>query len=91
VAPALAALRAAAAANLGAAAPQARAWQPPGATPNPEAARLVLDGRMPDGATATAQAAFFARGTVACQATVLGARPPAEAVETFFAGLKVGG
>jgi hypothetical protein len=91
VAPALAALRAAAAANLGASAPAVTVWQPPGVTPNPQAARLALAGRLPDGAVASAQAAFFARGTVACQATVLGPRLPGDAVETFFAGLRVGG
>jgi hypothetical protein len=91
VAPALAALRAAVAANLGASAPQPTAWQPAGATPNAQAARIVLEGRLPDGAAVQGHAVFFAYGRIVLQATVIGGNPAGEAAETFFAGLRVGG
>ncbi len=89
VGPALAALKGAAMANLGASAARpASAAEVAGATPNAESARLVLEGRLPDGSAATAHALFFCRGTVVAQATVFGARPAAEAAGTFFDGLR---
>jgi hypothetical protein len=90
VAAGLAALRAAALANFGATVAQAVPWQPTGATPNREAARLTLAGRVPDGAAVQVHAAFFAHGLIACQATVFGVDPGVESVQTFFSGLKVG-
>jgi hypothetical protein len=86
---ALADLRAVAAANLGAAAAAPDPLQVAGMTPNPQAARLQLAGRRPDGTTVQQQAAFFAKGLRVYQASVVGATLSAEAVDTFFAGLKL--
>ena len=58
-------------------------------TPNPQAVRLRLEGVRPDGVAAQEQAAFFAKGLRVYQATVLGKRVPAEAADTFFAGLRL--
>lgn len=88
VAPGLHALREAAAGNLADAVAERSTWAPPGATPNDEAARLALRGRLPDGAAVAEHAVFFARGATLYQASVIGAKPPAEAVETFFGGLR---
>jgi hypothetical protein len=90
VTPALAALRETAAANVAAPAASTAAFAVPGATPNALAGRLRLDGRRPDGQPLVAHAAFFVRGTAVWQATVMGAAPPVEAVDTFFAGLQAG-
>jgi hypothetical protein len=81
-------LRTSAASNLGAASAQPLPLQVPGATPNPSAAREALEGRAPDGRMLTGQVAVFARGTLVVQATVLGPALPAEAVDTFFGGLR---
>jgi hypothetical protein len=59
-----------------------------GMTPNDEAKRLSVRGRLPDGATVQEKAAFFVRGLRVYQATVLGPEPGKQAVETFFNGLK---
>lgn len=88
VAPALAALRAAALRNLEAAAPQ---WVPArigGMTPNAEAVRLVAVGHLPDGASVQAHLVFFTKGLRVYQGSVLGARPVAEANEIFLAGFR---
>jgi hypothetical protein len=90
VAGALSALRATAAANVGAPAASGVAFNVPGATPNAQAGRMQLDGRRPDGQPLVAHAAFFARGTAVWQATVMGRAPSGEAIETFFAGLQAG-
>lgn len=63
----------------------------PGMTPNDQAARWELAGRLPDGRLLQEQAAFFAYGTRVYQATVVGERLDAEALETFFGALRVGG
>jgi hypothetical protein len=81
-------LRSSAASNLGAASAQPLPLQAPGATPNPSAAREALEGRAPDGRILAGQVAVFVRGTLVVQATVLGPALPAEAVETFFGGLR---
>ena len=57
-------------------------------TPNPEALRLAVAGRFPDGAALREEAAFFSRGLRVYQATVVGARPAPQAVESFFSGLR---
>lgn len=92
VAPALEALAAGAAANVGAAAsaPLA-AFAVPGATPNPKGGRLDITGRRPDGTAIQARLGLFTRGTQVYQATVLGNRVAPDAVETFFGSLKAGG
>jgi hypothetical protein len=88
VAPALVALRHAAAGNVGAATGQSLDLRVAGATPNPESGRSTWDGRYPDGRAMRMQSAVFARGTVVYQATVLGERLDAEALDTFYASLR---
>ena len=92
VTPALAELARAASANLqsstsGLSAP----LRVPGMTPNDQAARWQIAGRLPDGRAVQEHAAFFAYGTRVYQATVLGERLDAEALDTFFGALRVGG
>lgn len=53
-----------------------------------QAVRVSVDGRLPDGATVTEHAVWFARGLRVYQATVIGAAPGAAEVEAFLAGLK---
>lgn len=85
VGPALAALRAAAAANLDGPARPQPAPVVPGMTPHPEAGRLQVDGHRPKGAPAHLDAAFFAKGSRVFQASVVAEAPldPA-AVQAFF-------
>lgn len=75
--------------NLGATGVQERqALQVPGATPHPQARRVLLSGNRADGQPMRAELATFVRGTLVFQATVLGAELPAEGVETFFESLR---
>ena len=87
VGPALAALHAQAGANVGA--PPAALDDGPvaGMTPNPHAGRVALSGRLPDGAPVQVRAAFFAKGLRVYQASVVGADPDGDAVQTFFSAL----
>lgn len=87
----LAELRATAASNLQDAAPQNAPLRIEGMTPNAQAARITIAGKLPDGAAVQAQAAFFARGLRVYQATVIGAKPAPQVVDTFIAGLKFPG
>jgi hypothetical protein len=80
-------LRDAAARNIGGGAPSARSFEVPGMTPNPQAGRVTLQGRRPDGSAVTEHLLLFARGTHLYQATVVGDAPPDAAVTTFFGGL----
>jgi hypothetical protein len=88
VAPALDALHAAAAQNLGAARATTLPFALAGATPNEPHRRSAFDGKLPGGAAAQEQVAVFARGTRVYQVTVLGPRLPADAVEAFFSSLR---
>ena len=88
VGPALAALRATAAANIQAPAPEAVPLSVPGMTPNPQAARLALQGRLPDGAVVREHAAFFSHGLRVYQASVIGAAPTPAAIDAFVASLR---
>jgi hypothetical protein len=88
IAPALAELKSSLAGNIGGTAPAARPLALPGMTPSPEAQRVDSQGALPDGAPVRQSSAFFARGTWVFQAIVMGPKPPADAVETFFEGLK---
>ena len=81
-------LRSAAVANVQGDAPQAVPWQLAGVTPNTDTTRISTRGRLPDGAPVVEHAAFFTQGLRAYQASVIGAAPNPEALETFFAGLK---
>ena len=88
---ALGALRTAAVNNVAGSAHSADGPAIPGATPSPGAARLRIAGRLPDGKPATMDAVFVARGTRVFQASVISSRAPdAEAVDTFFGGLRLG-
>lgn len=89
VGPALEELRAAAAANLGAAAVREAALQVPGATPNPASRRVDLEGRAPDGRRLEERVALFSKGLRVYQAAVLGEHLDLEAADTFFAGLRL--
>ena len=89
VGPALAALRAASVANLGAAAQVIGPLKVEGMTPNPQAERVRFSGKFPNGDAVTQEAGLFAKGTGVYQATVMGQRVDVEAVDTFFAGLKL--
>jgi len=81
-------LRRLAVSNVGGDAPQAVPWRIAGATPDSETTRLSTRGRLPDGAAVVEHAAFFTQGLKVYQASVIGAAPDPEALETFFAGLK---
>ena len=89
VAPALAELRSALAANVGALSADGVPLRVPGMTPGSQALRLRSVGHLPDGTAVEEHAALFARGTHIYQAVVLGAHPEDEAVETFFGALKL--
>ena len=82
-------LRSALGANLGAGEVRSVALDVAGMTPNPQAVRVFLAGRMPDGAPTKAQAALFVRGTRVYQAVVLGARLDDGAVNVFFESLRL--
>jgi hypothetical protein len=88
VGPALDELRRAAAANLGAGEGRPLVLAVPGATPYPQAARVALRGRLPDGREADEEVAVFARGTRVAQATALGTALPADGLDTFFGNLR---
>lgn len=85
----LAELQALAESNLGAARADRVDARVPGMTPNPNAAHLRLEATQPNGTKLQEQATFFAKGLRVYQATVLGQKVPAEAAETFFAGLRL--
>jgi len=89
VTPVLEALRKLAADNIGG--PTAvKGPQPvPGMTPHPLAQRLGWSGTRADGSIIAAQATFFTQGTQVYQATVVGTRLDASAMDTFFSALKL--
>lgn len=86
---ALTELGAAAALNIGAAAPVAGPLQVPGATPNPASQQATLQGALPDGKAVQMRLALFAHGTRVYQATVLGPQVPAESAQTFLGALRL--
>ncbi|HMC14610.1 MAG TPA: hypothetical protein VKI18_03195 [Albitalea sp.] len=86
---ALSELRRSAAVNVGGTAQRVAALDVPGMTPNPLAERVMIAGHGRDGAPLVEQAGFFSRGTRCFQATVFGPKLEREAVDTFFAGLKL--
>ena len=88
VAPALAALRAAALRNVQAAAPQVVPASIGGMTPNVEAVRVAAAGRLPDGAKVQAHAVFFAKGLRVYQGSVIGAKTATDTNEIFLAGFR---
>lgn len=88
VGPALQALARAARANIEASAVESVPAAVPGMSPNANALRLTLTGRLPDGTAVRQHVWLFARGTVVVQASVIGAAPPAEGLATFAEGLR---
>ena len=74
--------------NVQGEAPALSPWQIKGMTPNDQAGRMVVSGRLPDGAAVQEHAVFFVRGLRVYSATLIGARPASQAVEIFFSGLK---
>jgi hypothetical protein len=89
VSAALTDLKASAAANLAVMAPVPVAGAVRGATPNPQAGWFALEGRYPDGRAARMQLAVFAHGTTVIQASALGERLDSEAVDNYFASLRI--
>jgi hypothetical protein len=90
IGPALAALRAAATANMSGSAQPEGVLNVNGMTPNSQARRLRIVGHLPGGRAAQMAAGFFAKGTRVFQASVISPGTlDAEAVNTFFAGLEV--
>jgi hypothetical protein len=57
-------------------------------TANAESGRVTIDGQLPGGASVREDAAFFVRGLRVYQATVIGAKPAAAAVDMFLGSLK---
>ncbi|WP_295642172.1 hypothetical protein [uncultured Methylibium sp.] len=89
VAAALAALRASRLDNLGGRELEVQALALAGMTPNPQAVRLRIAGRRPDGSEILEQAWLFARGTRVFHVAALGGAPSDEALGAFFGGLKL--
>jgi len=85
----LSALREAQAGNVGAAAQAAGAASIPGADARPDLQRYRLEGRLPGGEPVRQHLVYFARGARVYQAAVLARQVPAEAVDTFFEGIRV--
>ena len=83
----LVALRVAAAANLGSSAQPVAPMQVSGMTPNPQAERVRIPGKLPGGEAVTLEAGFFAKGTKVFQASVVGANVSREAMANFFDNL----
>jgi len=88
---ALTELRASTAANLGTVARPDGAIEVPGMTPNAQAGRIRMDGKLPSGEPAQAAAGFFVKGTRVFQVTVVGPKLDAQALETYLGGLKLPG
>lgn len=60
-----------------------------GMTPNPQALLWRFDGRRHDGRAVQEQVAVFVHGTRVFQATAVGRQLDAQALETFFGGLRI--
>jgi hypothetical protein len=89
VASALDELARSAAANVGASGVREQPAQVPGATPQTGSRRLVLQGKGGSGQPVELRAQVFSHGTQVFQATALGPQLGAEAIDTFFGGLRV--
>lgn len=86
---ALVELRSALAANLGASDVRWAAFELAGMTPNPQAKRIWIAGRLPDGTPVQEQAVLFARGTRIYQVAMLGALLDEAAASVFFESLRL--
>jgi hypothetical protein len=82
-------LRASNAGNLAGAPRVAGPMRVAGMTPNSQAERVEIQGHLPGGDAVRLESGFFVRGTRVYQATVMGKSLDAEAVATFFDGLKL--
>lgn len=89
VGPALVELSTSAARNIGVGLDAGEPLQVPGMTPHAGARRFLMIGRRPDGSVLVEHMAVFARGTRMYQAFVVGPRPNADAVQTFFSSLRL--
>ena len=91
VVPLLAALRSQAAANIAGTVVALPASAVAGATPSPLAGRARIDGRLPDQRAVVEHVAWFAAGTRAYQATVLGTGRvvDAQTLDTFFDAVRL--
>ena len=58
-------------------------------TPHPQAARVQITGRLPDGATVQEESMFFVSGNRVFHAAALGGVLEADTVATFFEGLRL--
>ena len=85
----LAQWRAATLANMrsGAANAQDRPFLPAGAMALPQSLHVTAAGQRPDGSKVESRSAYFARGNQVVQAVIYADKVPAEAADTFFAGL----
>ena len=88
VADALSELRAVAVSNMQGVNPKSESVQVVGMTPNLNALRVSLAGRLPDGTPVQAHAAFFAKGLRVYQATVMGPTLTPQVTQTFLSGLR---
>ena len=89
VAPALAALAAAAQANVQGAIQAQAAASVPGMTPQAMARHLSLQGRLPDGQAVREQVLVFARGLRVYQITLLGPQADAALAKPLFESIEV--
>jgi hypothetical protein len=89
VALALSELRLALAANLHASNVRSIPFELTGATPNPQAMRIQLAGRLPDGTPVHERAALFVRGTRVFQVAMVGARIDEASAKVFFESLRL--
>ncbi len=76
-------------ANLSGALPSSAPAKVIGMTPNLQALRVSAAGQLPDGRAVQVHAVFFAKGLRVYQATLIGARPQPQAIETFIDGLRL--
>lgn len=66
---------------------QDRPFLPAGAMALQQSLRVTVVGQRADGSKVESQAAYFARGSQVVQAVIYADQLPAEAADTFFAGL----
>ena len=60
-----------------------------GMTPNVQADRLHIDGRLPGGDGVGVDSGFFVKGTRVFQVTAMGKALPPDALATFFDNIKL--
>lgn len=75
------------AANLDAEEQTVMPAQVSGMTPQPNAQRVRIEGHLPDGKTVEEHAVYFVRGLRIYQAAIVGGKPSADTLDTFFSAL----